>query len=249
VETPEELSHPRVFVLLPCYNEEKSIEELLERTSHVLGNIKFTIVAVDDGSTDGTLKLLERVRSIYPLVISRHQINMGLHVALHTGLMKIMEMSSLSDLVIVMDSDLTHDPIYIRDILSKLNEGFDVVIASRYTKGGRQIGLPIHRIVLSRVACSLMKHLFAFSVEDVTSGFRGYKTKTLKRIVRRYGKKFINSQGFEVMVELLIKAKKTGARITEIPILLDYSKKKNASKMRILNTVIGYARLAKKMYK
>jgi dolichol-phosphate mannosyltransferase len=120
---------------------------------------------------------------------------------------------------------------------------YDVIIGSRYVKGGLQKGVVPYRRILSRGISMFSRTLFRLPVRDVTSGYRCYKADILRKIISTYGENFIESKGFEVAFELLIKAYRLRAKMTEIPIVLDYSKKKGKSKLKIQKTVFNYLKL------
>jgi hypothetical protein len=95
-------------------------------------------------------------------------------------------------------------------MITRLSTGHDLVIGSRCAKGGGQIGVPFYRRVLSRGINIFSRFLFGLPVKDVTSGYQYYKANILRKIVDRYGPDFIESRGFEVAFELLVKAHKLG---------------------------------------
>jgi dolichol-phosphate mannosyltransferase len=143
-----------------------------------------------------------------------------------------------------MDCDATHDPSYIPKMIDELENGNDVVIASRFKKRGGQIGVPLSRRVLSRVANLFLRATFPNrnKINEYTSGYRGYKASIIKKAFDLYGYNFIQLKnlGFTCTVEKLIKLNLIGAKIVEIPFVLRYDKKVNASKMITNITTFGY---------
>jgi len=99
-----------LYILLPCYNEERNLEQLVAEISQACQDFNYKIVAVDDGSEDDTYRLLCTLRKNYPIVILKHEENRGLHEALRTLLLWIYHNAGESDYIVTMDSDLTHDP-------------------------------------------------------------------------------------------------------------------------------------------
>jgi dolichol-phosphate mannosyltransferase len=239
---------PTVFIILPCYNEEKNIETLIKSIEENCSTIPYKIIAVDDGSKDKTGIILNKLRKRLPITVVKHQHNKGLHAALKSGLIEAVRMAKPWDFIVTMDSDLTHDPKYISNMLSKISGAFDIVVASRYVDSAKQKGVPLHRRILSRGVSYVGKLVFKLPIKDVTSGFRCYKAEIIAKIMERYGQSFIEAEGFEVSFELLVKAQKIGAKITEIPFFLDYSKKKGASKLKIKRTIYNYLKLLRKLY-
>ena len=238
-----------VYVLLPCYNEERNIEELIGEISKACQNFEYKIVAVDDGSKDGTYNYLRAMSKVYPIIVLRHEVNKGLHEALRTLLLCIYDTAGNSDYVITMDSDLTHDPKYIPQLISACRkEEADVVIASRFVEGGKQNGVPLHRAFLSNGLRLFVKIMLRIPVKDVSSGYRCIRASNIKEIIEKYGfEKFIEAKGFEVQLELLYKLFLNGAKIIEVPFILDYSMKKGGSKLKIRRTILGYLQTVSKL--
>ncbi|MDH7564174.1 MAG: glycosyltransferase [Candidatus Bathyarchaeota archaeon] len=234
----------KVLVVLPCYNEEMSLSLLAERIDKACTRVDYTIIAVDDGSKDRTYATLLELQKHFPTIIEKHARNMGLQAALRTGLKKAVDATeSDGDAIVVMDADLTHDPKYIPPMIAALARGYDVAVGSRYVKGGGQLGVPVHRQVLSMGMRFVSMCLFRLPVKDVTSGYRAYQAKIIKHLLAAYGDRFIESKGFEVAFELLIKTHKLGARFAEIPLRLDYSEKKSRSKLAVQKTIYNYLKL------
>jgi dolichol-phosphate mannosyltransferase len=205
--------------------------------------LNYAIIAVDDGSTDNTASILSSLQNGFPIMLLKHPKNLGLQAALRTGFKKAVQIARNGDTIAVLDADLTHDPSYVPVMMKSVRASYDVVIGSRYVRGGRQLGVAPHRRILSRGISLFSKLLFRLSVKDVTSGFRCYKASIVRKIVNTYGPNFIESKGFEVAFELLVKAHKLGAKMSEVPIVLDYSKKKGRSKLKIQKTIFNYLRL------
>jgi dolichol-phosphate mannosyltransferase len=107
-------------------------------------------------------------------------------------------------------------------------------------KGGVQLNVPLHRVILSKMINFLVGKLFHLPVKDVTSGFRCFRADLLKRLCDTFRSNIIESTGFESSLELLFKAVHSGGLVTEVPILLDYGRKSGNSKMRLFSTVVNY---------
>jgi dolichol-phosphate mannosyltransferase len=181
-----------------------------------------------------------------PITLLAHQVNMGLGEAMKTGFKHLAETASGDDLVVTMDADNTHDPHLILKMKEKIDSGagLDIVIASRYAEGGKEVGLELLRRILSRGASLLLQ--FFFNVEgasDYTCGFRMYRASIIKGSLHAYGESFIEEKSFVCMAEILIKAFYAGARIGEAPLVLRYDLKEGRSKMKKLRTIMKYARL------
>jgi dolichol-phosphate mannosyltransferase len=226
--------------VLPCYNEEKNLKQLVSAIDDTVGrHMPYRIVAVDDGSFDNTGHLLRALSKEYPITVLGHERNMGLASTLSDGLSAAMVLSQRDDLIVTMDSDNTHDPRYILD-MAKSTVDADVVVGSRYVYGGRQMNVPIHRVLLSKVVNLLIREVTRVPAKDATSGFRCFKASSLKRTKSVFDDGLVESKGFEVSLEILLKAFWCNAKIKEVPIMLDYGRKSGASKMKLMPTIKRY---------
>jgi len=232
-----------IYLVLPAYNEEKSLERLLLRIKSAmeLRSFKYTVILVNDGSRDRTLEIAQRLCGSLSLHIVNHESNKGLGAALKSGLMKASALSRDNDVIITMDADNTHSPDLIPSMISMLGMGYDCVIASRYVFGGEEIGLSFHRKLLSRGASVLLKTFFPINyVKDYTCGYRAYSAAIIREAVECYGNMFIQEEGFTCMVEVLLKLRKLAANFCEVPLILRYDYKAGPSKMRVIRTIGRY---------
>lgn len=233
-----------ITVVLPAYNEESNLPALLDRLNAVLSDSRlgtkdrYQIIVVDDGSTDGTARIAQAASLLHPVVLVRHETNQGLGGALRTGLT---EASRSDGVVVTMDSDNSHDPAYIPELLRVMDAGYDVAIASRFQTGGAMIGVPVHRQFLSLGASALMTLLFRYEgVRDYSTGYRAYRGSVLKDLHDTHGTEMIRQPGFASMVEVLIKLRNIDASVQEVPFVLRYDQKIGVSKMNIPHTIRGY---------
>jgi dolichol-phosphate mannosyltransferase len=124
-------------------------------------------------------------------------------------------------------------------------EDDEIVLASCYLYGGGIKGTNLHRIGLSHVANGLMKKALGLSgLATLSSFYRVYQVEALQAMHRRWGDGFITTRGFECMVEVLYRAAQLELRISEVPMVLDGSRRVGKSKMRVLRTSLAYLRLA-----
>jgi len=230
----------RCFIILPCFNEEKSIKPLVYSIDEVLRpHISYKIIAVNDGSYDRTSEVLKDLSVDYTVEVLEHPTNLGLGAALRTGLLAAVGEAFDDDFVVTMDSDNTHNPKHVLEML--VVAGYvDVVVGSRYVKGGMQLNVPLHRVILSKMINLLVRKIFQLSLKDATSGFRCFRAGLLKRLYKTFRNSIIESDGFVASLELLLKAVHSGGIVAEVPILLDYGRKGGASKMRLFSTIVNY---------
>jgi dolichol-phosphate mannosyltransferase len=236
-----------VVVLLPVFNEGARLEHLLDGLEAALAGRPHRIIAVDDGSRDGTAEILRRRAEALPLVTLTHPLNAGLAQTLYDGLHWVVEHAGDDDVVVTMDADDTHDPAYIAPLLAKLEDGYDVVGTSRFQPGGGSEGVPRHRQALGRAGSIVMQLALPIpGVREFSCCYRAIRVGALRRAAERFGDELIalRQWGFVCTAELLWKLHAAGARCSEIPFVLHYDRKQSESRMRALRTLAGYAALA-----
>ncbi len=233
-----------LYVVLPCYNEEDNICDLILSWEAAVDrllekNISLRLIAVNDGSKDNTLKIVTELEKTYDNITAlNHETNLGLGEAINTGINYALS-THKGKFLCIMDSDSTHSPEYIYDMIDKLkNEKLDCVIASRYREGSRIEGVPFIRKFLSYGARFIYTlFLRVPGVRDYTCGYRLYRITALKKLSKKYGKKLVNESGFACMMELIYKIHSEGFKIGEIPFVLKYQLKGGQSKMKVFNTI------------
>lgn len=237
---PWRAKNKKLYVVLPAYNEGGNLGRLLERMDETLyeDHIDYEIILVDDGSEDNTREVIEQYKEKLPLRYVRHEKNQGLGATVRDGLLIAVSICSDDDIVVSMDADNSHTPNLIRSMVRFIHEGNDVVIASRYRTGAYVRGVPRYRLFLSFAARFLFQLFFPIKgVRDYTCGFRAYRGCLLKRAFAQYGPDFIDRDGFECLVDILLKLRKMDAIFREVPLILRYDEKKSTSKMRVLRTI------------
>jgi dolichol-phosphate mannosyltransferase len=238
---------PKVHVVLPAYNEAAGIGTLVASLEAALSQARFRygLVAVNDGSTDGTLDVLEQCRrSNKSLSIVNHERNAGLGATIRDGLFAAAEKADDDDVIVTMDADDTHAPALMLRMIALIREGFDVVIASRYQPGARVVGVSLVRRMLSSGASTLLRLLFPTTgIRDYTCGYRAYRASVLKRAIAQHGQAFVDQDGFQCMVDILLKLRNQRCVFGEVPIVLRYDRKQGESKMKVARTVFATLRL------
>jgi dolichol-phosphate mannosyltransferase len=229
----------KITVLLPMYNEEKSAEPMIKSLTNRLkkDKIPHEILVVNDGSTDNTNQALKKTkREVKSLRVINHKKNMGLGGALETGFR-----NAKTEIIVTMDADLTQNPRHISKMVKNIEDGYDMVIGSRYVKGGGMSGVPPHRVFVSRFANTVFGTLFGIKVKDMTSGFRCYRTEFLKGIT-------IEDKGFASQLEILIKYMKKDPKIKEIPFIL-VSRTTGESKFDLPKVATRYFKTVRRLQK
>lgn len=204
----------KTAIILPCYNEDVNIpliinEIVLLKGDQQSGDVDF--IFVDDGSSDNTLNMLLKFQEQYQwLVALNHKKNMGFAAALQTGRKYALDHNY--DYIGQMDCDLSH-PLNILPLMLNEIRSCDMVIASRYVKGGGMKNVPLRRILLSYSAQFVFRLLFGIKTRDATSGYRVMKKNVLHSII-------LDENNFAIQLEFTVKAEKKHFRIREIPFVL-----------------------------
>lgn len=234
-----------IFVLLPAYNEEKSLPALLPKIDSVFKEIKkdYRLIVCNDGSKDRTAHILKEYSGRLPLEVLTHKINRGLGETSRDLFERAAELSAPEDIIFRMDCDDTHEPRFFAEMLSKIDGGSDVVIASRFQPGGGQKGLSSYKAFVSFGANIFMKIFFPIKgIMEYSCGFRAYRAKVIKAAIDIFGNNFIQLKGlgFTCTLEKLVKLKMLGVKFAEVPFQLRYDQKKSKSKMVGSITMFGY---------
>ncbi len=238
-----------IYILLPAYNEEKSIPLLVRKIHSVftLLKLEYCILVCDDGSQDKTREILMEYAKTMPVEILAHKINRGLGETSRDLFERAADLSKDDDVIIRMDCDDTHEPKFFQEMLNKINDGYDIVIASRFQPKGGQKGLTVYKTAVSYCANLFMKIVFPISgIREYSCGFRAYRARIIKMAIDIFGNQFIQLKGlgFTCTLEKLIRLKMLGAKFTEIPFTLRYDQKKSMSKMVGSITTFGYFTMA-----
>lgn len=192
---------PLLSVIVPVYNEEKTIREILEKINSI--NIDKEIVVIDDGSYDGTDKILRDIEYSNLRVIY-HTSNRGKGAAVLTGLA-----NATGEFVIIQDADLEYDPSdYLKLINAMKEKNVDIVLGARFQKGYR--GLLMHRLG-NRFLTGLINFLFNAKLNDCYTCYKLLRRDTVNTLS-------LQSRSFDIDAEIVAKALKKRLRIVEIPI-------------------------------
>lgn len=202
----------KAMIVIPTYNEKENITRLIPEVLNQEKNAE--ILIVDDNSPDGTGSLVERVSEDNNRVhLLRRNGKMGLGSAYLAGFHHALQRPDI-DCIFEMDADFSHQPAYIPKFLDAI-ESADVVLGSRYVKGGGVQNWALSRQILSRGGSAFSRMMLGLPVNDCTGGFRCYRRKVLQSLDLGT----IGSEGFGFQVEMLHECNKRGYRIKEIPIV------------------------------
>jgi dolichol-phosphate mannosyltransferase len=204
-------SKAKLSIVLPTYNESQNIVRMLDSIADTVSPYTAAeIIVVDDNSPDGTADIAKiHARNISDkrklhVEIIRREGKFGLSSAIVAGLQY-----ATGDLLVVMDGDFSHPPHVIPSIVETLEDSnCDIVVASRYIKGGSIIGWPFKRRLMSKGATKIAQYGLGIEVKDPVSGFFAFKRDIID------GVKF-DAIGYKMLLEILVKTK--GARVKEVP--------------------------------
>ncbi|MFL2592041.1 MAG: polyprenol monophosphomannose synthase [Flavobacteriaceae bacterium] len=215
------------LVIIPSYNESENIIEIINDITKQKES--FNVLIVDDNSPDKTYELVEEeiIKKPKRVFLIRRKKKLGLGTAYIEGFKWAIDNGY--ERIFEMDADYSHDP---KD-LSRMNvfldnDGFDVVIGSRYISGVNVVNWPIQRVLLSYFASIYARLITGVPLTDLTSGFVGYKVSVLKSVL----KENVRFNGYAFQIEMKFKAYSKGFKIIEIPIIFT-DRTKGESKMSL----------------
>lgn len=219
-----------ISIIIPVYNEERNIKILYEQLNQVLKEIDKTyeILFIDDGSTDKTFNELKTIHAKDKNIkIIRFQKNFGKAAALSVGFKNVK-----GEVVFTMDGDLQDDPTEIPKFLSKLNEGYDLVVGWKYKRHD-----PITKTIPSKFFNKLTATLTKVKIHDANCGFKAFRKEVLPNLslygeLHRYIPALVHFKGFKV---------------TEVPVI-HHERKFGKSKYGISRLLKGFLDLITVMY-
>lgn len=200
---PAELS-----VIVPCYNEVANVAPMVAALDSALKGRKWEVIFVDDSSPDGTAAEVSRIARLDPRVRVLCRVGRrGLSSAVIEGIL-----SSSAPWVAVMDGDLQHDESVLRTMLSELQNGADIVVASRHVAGGDSAGLAGQwRHLLSDAGIKAAQAIMPHPLSDPMSGFFAMRRDLFETLLPR-----LSGTGFKILLDLVMSAPKS-VRIVEVP--------------------------------
>jgi dolichol-phosphate mannosyltransferase len=228
-------------IIIPAYNEAKNVPAVVQEISQALGQMPYEIILVNDGSTDTTAAIAEELKLRFPIVVLSHPSNRGVAEVFRTGLTHTVEKSQAEDIIVIMEGDGTSDPQLLPELAQRIQDGADLVIASRYQPGGAYKHFPLKRLLLSRGANLVFRLLFPIkNVKDYSIFYRAYRAQCLKLAMAHYHQQFITVQTFFANIEILFHLQPFVKRIEEVPLVYDYGKKQGKSSMKIGKNLRSY---------
>ena len=207
-----------ISIIIPTLNEAGNIPDLLKRTFKSLDSIDidYEILIIDDASEDNTADIAQELLGQKGRVIKRRENIRSLSLSVIDGIKK-----AKGDIIVVMDGDGSHPPELIPVFLDNLREGYDLIIGSRYIKGGGTQEFPFKRKIISVIACLIGR--IVTEVKDNTSGFFCIRKEVLDNVN-------LTPRGFKIGLEIFVKSNISAFK--EVPYIF-INRKKGKSKLTL----------------
>jgi len=204
----EKIKSRKISVVVPMFNEEENVEHTILQITSVLNKFQdWELIIVDDGSSDSTPMLVEKIAKRRPNIhLFRHPRNLGVGRALRTGFSH-----ATGDIIVTIDADLSYAASEILTLIEKLDaEEADIVLGSPYTKGGKTVKVPFHRLIISKAGNYFLRFVLNTNIKCLTSIFRAYRREVIDSLE-------LVSDGKEIEPEIVAKAIAMGFRVVEVP--------------------------------
>lgn len=232
----------KLSILIPVYNEEKNIITVLKKIRQVV-KTNNEIIVIYDMKEDPTYEVVKKYigknnKKQIRLVRNNTGTGRGVMNAIKTGFAQ-----AKGDAVVIVMADLSDDLIKIDRMYGLIQNGYDIVCGSRYMKGGKKIGGPFIKTLLSKTAGLTLHYFFGVPTHDATNAFKMYRKSIFKTITIE------STGGFEYSLEIILKAFEQGYAIAEIPATWK-DRDKGVSKFKLFgwlpNYIKWYVRILKK---
>jgi dolichol-phosphate mannosyltransferase len=230
---------PIIFVI-PAFDEEENLPRLFAdlEARPALFPLGSRVIVVDDGSRDRTAVIAWSYTGPLPVELVRLVQNSGPGAAFRAGFAAALTCLPEDALIVTLEADTTSDLDALPAMLTLARAGADLVVASWV-----MVNVSRLRRILSDGAGVVVRRVLGVQAHTVSSFFRVYRASCLAAAHARYGDDLIRERGFACKAELLAKVAALGARVEEVPVGLDTSRRIGDSKMPIARTVLGYWRL------
>lgn len=206
-----------VSVIIPAFNEEQTIGQVLEALCAL--PFEKQLIVVNDGSTDGTYEVLEKLRATYELTVVHCKENRGKGFAIRSGLLYVK-----GEMVVIQDADMELTPADLPELLNSLEKkNVQVVYGSRFLNGRGNASL--HNFIANRILATYTNLLYGCRITDESTGYKAFSTELITRLN-------LTCEGFEFCPEVTAKILRAGYHIDEVPVSYFPRTKKEGKKLR-----------------
>ena len=201
----------KLSIIIPCYNEKKTIQAILEKIIENLNNYKiddYEIIIVDDSSDDGTKELLNEIKNKEKIIVFYHETNLGKGAAIQTAIQHL-----TGDITIIQDADLEYDPYdYNKLLLPFFETNADVVYGSRFLGGGKYTRIHFFwHYLANKILTFFCNSMINLNLTDMETGYKVFKSSIIKSIT-------LQEKTFAFEPEITIKLSKKRCKFYEVPI-------------------------------
>lgn len=233
----------KISIVVPAHNEEGNLENLVSKLVPVLEGHKETenyeLVLVDDNSKDCTPSIIDNFAKKNPRIRSVHRTDApGFGNAIKSGFRQ-----ASGDVIIPVMGDLSDNPEDIPKLVRKIEEGYDIAYGSRFVKGGSLLGYPRPKMIANRAFNNLVRFSFGIPNKDVTNAFKAYRRDVLESI----GIDNIEANGFDLTVEVPLKAHILGFKSAEVPVSWN-GRKRGEAKLKLSRNGTIYGKRLMKLF-
>ncbi|RKU25253.1 glycosyl transferase [Candidatus Poribacteria bacterium] len=227
-----------VSVIIPAYNEENTIRQVLETVQSL--PLEVQIIVVNDGSTDNTFHILEELKADSELTVVQNKVNRGKGFAIRSGIQYVK-----GDIVVIQDADMELSPNDLVHLVEPLKiDGVQVVYGSRFLKGRGNASL--HNYIANRILAFYTNLLYGCKITDESTGYKIFTTELIKELN-------LTCEGFEFCPEVTAKILRAGHNIHEVAVSYFPRTKKEGKKLRFWSdgifaawTLLKYRFISKK---
>jgi glycosyltransferase involved in cell wall biosynthesis len=221
----------KLSIIIPVYNEIRTIQEIIKRVQAT--GLVDEILAIDDGSTDGSRELLEKLCQEGQIKVLYHDHNLGKGKAVRTGIE-----NASGDLILIQDADLEYDPREYSNLLRPIQEGIaDVVYGSRFLGAGRRPAL-FWNMIANKILTLTTNILYNNILTDMETGYKLFRRQVVQNMPLR-------AHGFEFEPEFTAKILKRKARLYEVPITFNPRDYSEGKKIKMIDAFIAMWTLLK----
>jgi uncharacterized protein (TIRG00374 family) len=227
----------KISIVVPARNEEENLIVLLDELLPVLeqhvDTQDFELIIVNDNSTDRTPAIIDELSARNPRIKAVHRRSSpGFGNAVREGFK-----NAAGDIIIPVMSDLSDDPQDIPKLVRKIEEGYDIAYGSRFIEGGATKGYPHAKMIANRAFNNMARLLFGIKHKDITNTFKAFRKEVLEGI----GIDNLKANGFDIALELPLKAHIMGFKSVEVPVVW-HGRMRDDAKFKLLENAMGYGK-------